>query len=83
MFLKHWQYGSIAWDKGFALNRWQVIIWINVGMLYWCIYASLGLNELNNEHPAHGWAAILYNGCLSNILCCTTQKFIVSEFYSQ
>ena len=26
---------------------WQTIIWSNVGMLYWCIDASLDLNELN------------------------------------
>ena len=40
------QYGSIGSDNGLAPNRWQAIIWTNVGMLYWCIYASLGLNEL-------------------------------------
>ena len=26
--------------------EWKAIIWTNVGMLYWCIYASLSLNEL-------------------------------------
>ena len=25
---------------------WQAIIWTNDGIVYWCIYASLGLNEL-------------------------------------
>ena len=25
----------------------QAIIWTNVGLFHWCIYASLGLNELN------------------------------------
>ena len=26
---------------------WQAIIWTNDGLIYWCIYASLSLNELN------------------------------------
>ena len=28
-------------------NRWQAIIWINDGLGWWRMYASLGLNELN------------------------------------
>ena len=27
-------------------HRWRAIIWTNDGLVYWCIYASLGLNEL-------------------------------------
>ena len=30
-------------------NRWQLIIWGNVGILYWYIYASLGLDELSRN----------------------------------
>ena len=46
-FLKSsWQYGSIGSDNGLDRNMWQAIIWNNVEMLYWHIYASLGLNEL-------------------------------------
>ena len=44
--LGNWQYGSIDSDNGLAPNRRQGIIWSNVGMFYWCIYVSLGLNEL-------------------------------------
>ena len=42
----NWQYGSIGSDNGLAPNRQKAIIVSTVGMLYWCIYASLGLNEL-------------------------------------
>ena len=44
----NWQYDSIGSDNGLVPNRRQAIIWSNVGMFYWPIYASLGLNELNN-----------------------------------
>ena len=33
-------------DNGLAPTRWQAIIWTNDGIVYWCIYASLCLNEL-------------------------------------
>ena len=36
----------IGSDKGMAANRRQAIIWTNDGLVYWRIYASLGLNEL-------------------------------------
>ena len=26
--------------------RWQDIIWTKDGLAYWCIYASVGLNDL-------------------------------------
>ena len=44
----NWQYGSIGSDNGLAPNRWLTIIWSNVGMLYWCIYAWLDLSELKH-----------------------------------
>ena len=37
----------IGLDNGLAPNRRQAIIWTNDGLDYWCIYASLGLNELS------------------------------------
>ena len=40
------QYGIFGSDDGLAPNRLQAIIWSIVGMLYWRIYPSLGLNEL-------------------------------------
>ena len=42
----NWWYGRIGSDNGLVPNRWQAINWINDGMLYLCIYASLGVNEL-------------------------------------
>ena len=39
----------IGSDNGLAPSRWQAIIWTNDGIVYWRIYASLGLNELKNE----------------------------------
>ena len=36
----------IGLNNGFALNRWQVSTWTNDDLIYWGIYASLGLNEL-------------------------------------
>ena len=40
------RYDSTGSDKGLVLNKWQAIIWSNVGMFYWHVYASLGLNVL-------------------------------------
>ena len=34
-----------------APNKQQTIIWNDVGMFYWCIYASFGVNDLN--HPTY------------------------------
>ena len=41
------KYGSIGSDNCLAPNRQQAIIRSNADMLYWHIYASLGLNDLN------------------------------------
>ena len=38
---------SVGLDNGLAPNRRQTIIWNNDGLVYWRIYASLGLDELN------------------------------------
>ena len=42
----NWEYGSIGSDNGLVPNRHQAIIWSSAGMLYWCIYVSLGSHEL-------------------------------------
>ena len=42
----NWQYVIIGSDNGLAQNRQQAIIWTNDGLVCWCIYALLGLNEL-------------------------------------
>ena len=36
-------------------NRRQVIIWINVDLNYWHIYASLGLNEFRDIWAIYYW----------------------------
>ena len=46
----NWQYALIGLDIGLVPNRWQAIIWTNDGLVYWRIYASLGLNELNERN---------------------------------
>ena len=33
-------------DNGLALTRCQAIVWTNYGPVYWCIYVSLGFDEL-------------------------------------
>ena len=40
------QVSSIGSDDGLAPVRRQAIIWTNDGLVYWRVYASLGLNEL-------------------------------------
>ena len=42
----NWQYGSIGSDNGQAPSRWQAIIWTKDGLVDWCIYVPLALNEL-------------------------------------
>ena len=42
----NWQYGNIGSDNGLAPNRRQAKLWSVVGMFYWRIYASFGLNAL-------------------------------------
>ena len=37
-------------DNGLAPTRRQAIIWTNGGLVYWRIYASLGLNELKSQY---------------------------------
>ena len=49
----NWQYVITGLDNGLAPNKRQasqtiiwINIWINDGLVYWCIFASLSLNEL-------------------------------------
>ena len=39
---------SIDSNSGLAPNRQLAIIWNNAGLVYWCIYAPLRLNELTH-----------------------------------
>ena len=63
----NWQYGSIGSDNGLAPARREAIIWSNVGMLYWRIYASLGLNELKH--------AVVYAGMKQTNMCRDTNDW--------
>ena len=47
LFGSNWQYPCSGSDNGLVPNRQQAIFLTNVDMLYWRIYASLGLSELN------------------------------------
>ena len=44
--LYHWQQVIIGSDSGLTPNRWQVIMGMSNGIVYWRIYASGGLVEL-------------------------------------
>ena len=44
---------QIGLDNGLVSNKQQAIIWIKGGLVYGCIYASLGLNVLVNMQPNH------------------------------
>ena len=44
----NWQYPSIGLDNGLAPNRWQAIIWTNVDLIHWRVYAALGGDGLNS-----------------------------------
>ena len=64
-----WHYGSICLDTSMALNRLQAIIWTNDGILYWRIYALLGLNTVkprgNVRPPTAGiFSSIFFNECI-------------------
>ena len=77
-----------ALDNGFALNRWQAIIWTIGGFFYWHIYVSLDLNELasggrfKNTYELLNLRAlkfsILYKiiiiQCMSKIFCVEFQR---------
>ena len=39
----NWQYIITGSDNCLVPNMWQAIIWISDGLVYWRIYASLGL----------------------------------------
>ena len=39
------QSAIIGSDNCLAMNRPQAIIWTNIGLVYWSMYVSLGLNE--------------------------------------
>ena len=59
----NWQYVIIGSDKGWAPNRRQAIIWTSDGLVYWCIYASLGLNELIWREILRAFNVAVFNVC--------------------
>ena len=42
----NYQYANIDSDDGLVPDRLQTIIWTNVGLVYWRIYASLEFNVI-------------------------------------
>ena len=66
-FIFHWILSnlllvSIGSDNGLSPSRRQAIVWINDGLVYWRIYASLVLNQLRPV-PSRQNAFRLANGC--------------------
>ena len=71
-----------CWDlshqhNGLTLNRWQAIIWTYDGLVYWCIYVSLGLNELsaafNSWRPSDAiWQHRSGSTLAQAMACCLT-----------
>ena len=41
----NWLKSALIKNNGLAPSRWHVIIWINDGPVYWCIYASVDLSQ--------------------------------------
>ena len=54
------QYSSIVSDNGMAPIRRQSIIWNNDGLIYWRLYASLGLH-VNEMVTVHGTTAFIFD----------------------
>ena len=59
----NWQYVIIGLDNGLAPNRRQAIIWTNDGLVNWCIYVSLGLNELSSHFKTKRISTFFLNRC--------------------
>ena len=79
MLVSNWQYDSIGSDNGMAPNRRHAIIWSNVGMLYWRIYASLSPNELMNNLKLD---CLWFSRHADMHLCCTYMTvLLVSKTY--
>ena len=64
----NWQRARIDLINGLAPNRRQVIIWINNGLIYWRNYASLILDELNDNWEM-AWDRIDYMSYCQNRFC--------------
>ena len=76
----NWQHVITGLDNGLAPNKRQAsqtIIWINDGLVYWCIFASLSLNELIvaifridiNEHTVNNNTNVRQSYMPHNNLC--------------
>ena len=58
----HWQLTSLGWDNHVAPKKPQAIIWTSDGLIYWRIYASFGLIDMNR------WYSLLTKPRISLIL---------------
>ena len=70
----NWQYASIGSGNGLAPNRRQAYSWTNADPVHWCIYVTLGGDELIYTNL---WFVITYpNNILSS---CLRQIMLVKE----
>ena len=65
----------ISLDNGLAPNRRQAIIWTNAEPVHWCIYASLGGDELKRISIEY----IPWNMCTTCVLLCYDYYDIISS----
>ena len=71
----NWQWTSIGSDNSLALNRRKSTIWINTGIVYIRIYASIGLKVLISAITNYVfeifvyWTIILKFQSSHNLLC--------------
>ena len=70
------QYIGIGSDNGSAPTRPQAISWTNGGIVYWRIYASLGLNELKTwYHETVDRYVLIDMSCISTMFVHVSKEF--------
>ena len=84
-------YDSICLNNVLASNRRQIIIWINDCLVFWRIYASLGVDELTwmtQRLQNHKHVPLMYVGtalCIPYIACHevtgSTKPFCVTDIH--
>ena len=59
----------------------QAIIWTNVGMLYGCIYVSLGLNELRPANSNKIWINVYFFGSGDVVFKTYPKQYVMLDKY--
>ena len=65
----NWQDISTGPDNGLMPNRWQAIIWTNGGLVYWHIYGSFGVIELNTSSAVETYNKIYFYWLIFYLEC--------------